>query len=229
MLRCIIGRATLVTTLLLPGTASAQGAFQGSITYRMQVEDMSATMTMRSKGARTRTDMEMPGVPGGMFMVMDSDSMTMHTVMPEMGMYMSIDMKTMMESASSMLPVDSLRSAVANTTIDSLGTTDSVAGIACLNYRVHTGAEQMEMCVATGMGNFGGGAGALRGSIPGLGLDQSAWAKDFPNGMLPLRMRTLKDGAWVTTMEAIAIDRTPLDDAIFAIPPGLTRIEPPTD
>jgi len=228
MLRSIIGRATLATVLLLPGTASAQGAFQGSVTYRMQLEGMSVTMTMRSKGAKTRTDMEMPGVPGGMFMVMDSDSMTMQTVMPEMGMYMSIDMRTMMESASSMLPMDSLRNAVASTTIDSLGTTDTVAGIACLNYRVHTGAEQMEMCVAPGMGNLGGGAGAVEGSIPGLGLDQSAWTKEFPNGMLPLRMKTLKNGAWETTMEAIAIDRSPIDDAIFAIPPGLTRVDPPS-
>ena len=85
------------------------------------------------------------------------------------------------------------------------------------------------MCVATGLGNLGGGSSGLESSIPGFDIDISAYAKEFPNGMLPLRMKMLKNGAWETIMEATAIDRSPIDDGIFAIPPGLTRVEPPTD
>lgn len=227
MFRSAPFRAAVCALLVLPAPVRAQEAFQGSVTYRLQVEEMSVTMTMRSKGRKTRTDMEMPGMPGGMFMVMDLDSMTMQTVMPEMGMYMSIDMKTMLENAGSALPIDSLRAAMANTTLQALGTTDTIAGLPCQNYRVGQGDEQTEMCVATGMGNLGGGTNTLESSIPGLGIDFSAYAREFPEGMLPLRMKTLKDGVWTTMMEATAVDRTPLDDAIFTIPPGLTRVEPP--
>lgn len=229
MRRSIAVHATLLAALTLPAPALAQEAFQGSITFQMQMEGMTATMTMRSKGAKTRTDMEIPGMPGGIFMVMDTDSMVMHSIMPEMGMYMSMDMKTMMESAASLLPLDSLRTAMADIKLEAVGSTDTLAGVPCQNYRLDQGQEQTEMCVATGIGSLGGGSTGLEGSIPGLGIDFSAWAKEFPNGMLPLRMKLLKNGIWETTMEATAIDRTPLDDAIFAIPPGLTRVEPPTN
>ncbi len=222
--------AALATAAMITGTSAlhAQAPFQGTIAYRMQIDQSSVTMTMRTKGARTRTDLEVPGMPGGMFMVMDMDSMVMQTVMPEMGMYMSIDMKTMIANAATRLPVDSLRRALANLTIEPLGTSDVVAGVACQSYRIIQGSEQMESCVATGMGNLGGGTGGREGAIPGLDLDFSAYAREFPNGMLPLRIKTLKNGAWQTTMEALTIDQQVLDDAIFAIPPGLTRIEPPT-
>jgi hypothetical protein len=46
--------------------------------------------------------------------------------------------------------------------------------------------------------------------------------------MLVLRVRMMRNGAMETTMEVTALERKVLDDALFAIPPGLTRVDPPT-
>jgi hypothetical protein len=234
MLHTFIARAVLLAAGVLPVAAQAQAPFQGSITYRVQVEEMGMSMTMHTKGSRMRTEMEMPGMPAGMVMIMDMDSMVTRVVMQEMGMYMEMDMKALLATAESMLPQstrDSMAAATADATMESLGTADEIVGIPCRNYRLSNGPDQMEGCIATGLGSLGGLgelpselAGPLAGMLPSM--DQ--YAKEFPDGMLVLRVRMMRNGAMETTMEVTALERKVLDDALFAIPPGLTRVDPPT-
>lgn len=225
----------LLVAMLSPVALPAQEAFQGSITYRMKVESMEVSMTMAAKGPWMRTVMEIPGMPGEMFMIINTDSLVARVVMPAMGMYMEMDLRQAMANAESLLPQstrDSLQAAMQGPhSIEDLGTTDQIAGLACRNYRISTGAQQMETCVATGMGSFGSAASAeaLKGASPFAGLmpDMSKYDQEFPNGMLPLRTRTLINGAWETIMEATMVDRTAPGDELFKVPPGLNKVDPP--
>lgn len=223
----------LAIAFAAPASLQAQTGFQGSITYQMTVEGMSVKMTMASKGPWTRTDMELPGMPGQMFVLMNTDSMVARTVMLEMGMYVEMDLKAMMSEAEGLLPQstrDSLAAQMATASFEALGTSDEIAGYPCRNYRFRTGTEQMESCVATGLGSIGGQLGAnnpMSGMMPSM-PDMAAYAKEFPDGFLALRVRLLKDGAWEPLMEATKLDRTLPGDEIFKLPPGLTRMDPPS-
>ncbi|MDZ4674673.1 MAG: DUF4412 domain-containing protein [Gemmatimonadota bacterium] len=230
-----ISRIGLAVALFLPTALPAQEAFQGAITYRMQGEQMTLTMTMISKGPWMRTNMAMPGMPGEIFVIMNTDSSLARTVMPEMGMYMEMDLKAILAEAQKLLPQstrDSLAARAGGATIEPTGTSDEIAGVACRNYRFTTGTDQAEACIATGLGTLGGAgsADAFSAANPMAGMmpDMAAFAREFPNGMLALRMRTLKNGTWETMMEATKIDRTVPDDALFKLPPGLTKMDPPS-
>ncbi len=223
----------LALGLAVPASLPAQAVFQGSITYRMTLEGMSVSMTMASKGAWTRTDMELPGMPGQMFVLMNTDSMVARTVMLEMGMYVEMDLKTMMGAAEELIPQstrDSLAAQMANASFESLGTSDEIAGHTCRNYRFRTGTEEMESCIATGLGSMGtqmGSNSPMAGLMPGM-PDMAAYQKEFPDGFLALRVRLLKNGTWEPLMEATKIDRTVPGDELFKLPPGLTRMDPPS-
>jgi hypothetical protein len=222
-------RLGLAALLLAPTALPAQQAFEGTVTYRMTAEGMTMTMTQMTKGSRVRTEMEMPGMPGPMYVLMNMESEVMQTVMPSMGMYMEVSMKQAMDQIP-MTP--ELRESMnQKPEIERLGTTDEVAGIACQNYRFTQGDQEMEGCIATGMGFFMGGAGGgppgQGGPLSGLGLDFSAFEREFKDGMLPLRMRINQDGTWSTLMEATAVERKSLDDSLFELPPGLRKMSMP--
>lgn len=229
----VIAGLGLTTLLLAPASSEAQRAFEGVISYRMTMQGQSMTMTQMSKGTRVRTEMEMPGMPGPMYVLMDSESQVMQTVVPSMGMYMEMDLKQMMDQ----LPVTpEMRERASQTpTIEKLGTSDQIAGIRCENYRFHQGTDQVESCIATGLGYFMGGAGGgpaggrgqQQGPLGGLGLDFSALMAEFKDGMVPLRVRVQQNGAWETVMEATSVERKSLDAGLFQLPAGLRKMNMP--
>lgn len=215
----------LATLLLAPATVQGQGSFEGVITYQMNAEGMTMTMKQMTKGTKVRTEMEMPGMPGPMYVLMDMEQEVMQTVLPSMGMYMEVNLKQMMDQ----LPITPEMREMAGETpkIERLGSSETIAGIQCHNYRFTQGAEEMEGCIATGMGSFMGGGTARGGPLEGLGLDFAAYAREFPDGMLPLRMKVKINGNWETVMEATSVERKSLEDSLFRLPPGLQRMQMP--
>jgi len=216
----ILGSASLV---LLAPPAIAQRAFEGAVTYRMTSDGRSAEATFMSKGTRTRMEMASPGMPGTMVVLMDNTTMMMQVVMQSMGMYLEMDMKKMAESAPS--------GGAANTaSIEKTGTSDEIAGIKCDNYRMKSGdGPETEACIATGMGYFMGGmenpmGGRGRASA---GPNWAALARDFKDGMLPLRTRMMRNGTWVTIMEAVSVVSKALEDSLFRLPEGLRKMPMP--
>jgi hypothetical protein len=215
----------LAALLFSPPALKAQGDFEGVITYQMHVEGMTITMKQMTKGSKIRTEMEMPGMPGPMYVLMDMESSVMQTVLPSMGMYMEVNMKQMMDQVDA---TGNLRRQAAETPkIERLGSSETIAGIPCQNYRFTQGTEEMEGCIATGMGSFMGGGAANAGPLEGLGIDFAAYAREFPDGMLPLRMRLKEGDTWRTFMEATSVERKSLDDSLFRLPPGLQRMQMP--
>lgn len=222
-------RLGLAALLLAPTSLPAQRAFEGSITYRMTADGVTMQMTMMTKGSKVRTEMEMPGMPGPMFMLMDTEREIMQTVMPSMGMYMEMDMK---QVADQMQITPEMREKMNQAPrIEALGTSDQIAGITCQNYRFTQGEEEMEGCIATGMGVFMGGASGgppgQGGPLAGLGVDFSKLTAEFKDGMMPLRMRLKQNGTWSTFMEATAVERKSLDDSLFTVPSGLRKMNMP--
>ncbi|HUG27608.1 MAG TPA: DUF4412 domain-containing protein [Gemmatimonadales bacterium] len=222
-------RLGLAALLLAPAALPAQRAFEGTVTYRMTAEGMTMIMTQMTKGSKVRTEMEMPGMPGPMYVLMDMDSEVMQTVLPSMGIYMEMNLKQIADQVT-MTP--EMREAMKQSPeIERLGTTDRIAGITCHNYRFTQGTEQMEGCIATGMGFFMGGAGGgppgQGGPLAGLGVDFSKLMAEFKDGMMPLRMRMKQNGTWSTVMEATAVERKSLDDSLFALPSGLRKMDMP--
>jgi hypothetical protein len=62
-----------------------------------------------------------------------------------------------------------------------------------------------------------------------MGPDLSAFAKEFEDGMVPLRLRVLRNGTWETVMEATAVERKRLEDSVFQLPAGLRKMNMPGD
>lgn len=219
-------RTTLLGSALLclPAVpAAAQQAFEGAITYRMTSEGRSVDATFMSKGHRTRMEMEAPGMPGQMVILMDNQAMVMQMVMQSVGMYLEMDMKKAAGSGPG-------NATGAPPRIEKTGTSEEIAGIRCENYRMQSGDEPgVEACIATGMGYFMGGmdnpmAGRGRGNA---GPNWAAYSRHFADGMLPLRVRMQRNGSWVTLMEAVSVVRKPLEDGLFRLPEGLRKMPVP--
>jgi hypothetical protein len=212
---------TLTVALLGAPGVSAQAAFEGVITYRMSMEGHDATMRYMAKGTNLRQEMEMPGMPGPMFILLDLEHQVARTVMPSMGMYMEMDLA----KAQEMLPPEARAKAESPPPLVKLGTSDVVAGVHCENYRI---GEDMEACIATGLGWFMNAPqrGMGRGTTP-TGPNFRAYEKEFKDGALPLRMRYLRNAKWELLMEATAVEKKSLDASLFELPAGLRKMGMP--
>ncbi len=212
-----------VLATLLPASASAQGAFEGTVTYRMSMEGRSLDAKFMSKGQMTRMEMAVPGMPGPVVVLTDNEAMVSRTVMASMGVYLETDLKR--TTAAPRRGGD----AVADS-MQSLGTHDEIAGIACENFRITQGTEpETEICGARGMGWFMGG---MSNPMGGRGTTQTgpnwgAIARQFPEGLLPLRVRTKVGDAWTDMMTAIEVVPGSLGDDLFQLPAGLRKMSMP--
>jgi hypothetical protein len=214
--RSTVATLALAAFALVPRALPAQSAFEGVVDYKMSAGGREVTMHYMVKGSKVRQEVEAPGMPGPMFMLMSENDQVMRTVMPSMGMYMETDLGEMTEG-------DSHKGGK----VTKLDTSDEIAGVTCNNYRF--GDDQdLEACIATGMGWFMGGRG--RGLGPNRGMsapDLSAYRHEFKDGMLPLRIRRLRNGNWETVMEATNVERKSLDADLFELPKGLRKMSRP--
>ncbi len=229
--RPFLASAVAVTAALaLPVEASAQRGFEGVISYRMGTARESADVKMMSKGAVTRMEVQAEGMPGGMVMLINGEKQVMQMIMASMGMYMEMDMRQAAQMAAQAAPAEA-GALPSGFKLEKVGTPDEVAGIRCENYRfLQSGQPDTEACIATGMGYWMGGMAAPRGSrapMPSMGPDFSAYMKEFQDGMVPLRVRVKDGGDWKTVMEATAVERKPLGDELFTVPPGLRKMGMP--
>ena len=219
----------LAALCLAPTALTGQAVFEGTVSYQLTAEGMTMNMTQMTKGSKVRTEMEIPGMPGPMFILMDMEEQVVRTVMPGMGMYMEINVKEMVDQVP-MTP-EMRQNAAKTPDIERLGTSDQIAGISCQNYRITQGSQQIDACIATGMGVFMGGASGgppgRGGPLDGLGVDLSAFMEEFKDGMMPLRIRINQEGTWTTVLEATAVERKRLDDSLFVVPAGLRKMNVP--
>lgn len=226
-------RAVTLTLLVTAGPALAQAqAFEGVVDWKMKGDRGAMEMVQMYKGGVVRT--EVSGGGYGAVMLMDGSTMT--TIMPEQKMYMTMDLKKMAGQMAGQMQGMRHDSAgrAASTKITDEGTSQTIAGHTCKNYLVGD-AQDVEMCVAKGLGYFMFGSGPMGSHGPGGGGGGGAaelaanpeWAKVFKDGFFPLKVSNVKGSSREMVMEATKIEPKVLDPSLFKVPDGYSEMKLP--
>lgn len=220
--------ALLTASITTSLSAQNQKQFEGAITFNITAEGTAISMRQAFKGTRFRMDIEAPGMPGPIFVLGSLDGGATQTVMPSMGMYTEMSTEEIMRQMGSAaeMPTGKL-------SIMPLGTTATIAGTECRDFQIKMGDDTTEVCVAEGLGWIGnlGLPGPMGGGqgLPNFSAEMEEVRKQFPKGMMPLRLRGNRNGAMTTIMEATSIEVGPQDDALFTLPAGLRKMSMPGD
>ncbi|MEK6405519.1 MAG: DUF4412 domain-containing protein [Acidobacteriota bacterium] len=171
-----------------PSAAPAGGGdFEGMIAMKMETENQTgAKMMYFLKGRHTRIETKLPNLPGGMAaMLWDLDAGKITTLMPAQKMYTTMDMKAAAEVMKEMKKSHG-EEEPEFPKLTATGKRETIAGYTSEHWLM--GEDQdLDMCVAKGLGYFGmggqsgGGLGSLKnlafkskdacggGDSPGMG------------------------------------------------------------
>lgn len=199
--------------------------FEGVVVMKMDTgEQKGMEMTFSLKGTKTRVETGMPGTPEVQgIMIMDTDAGKMMTLMPQQKMYMTMDLKGMAEEAGE-------KSAEVEKfpKLTSTGRRETIAGHECEHWLIGD-KQDIDMCVAKGLGYFGmggqSGEGSFRNMIfsPKMLAEAAAhpeWVKLLKGGAFPLKITATENGKAAMTMEATRVEKKSLDDTLFGVPAG---------
>jgi hypothetical protein len=199
--------ATTATATVLDKALSflSGGPFQGSITMTItNAGKPPETMVYMVKGTKMRFNTpvgERRG--GGGYVIADTTTNTLTTVMDAQKMAMVVDM-----SSAAGGKISAIADAKKPTSIDRSGKTDTVAGYSCdVVTLTEANGDKGEACIAKGI------------SYPKMGAT-SGWMNAL-NDSFPLRS-VIHDpaGTEKLRMEVTKIDKTPIDDSQFEVPAG---------
>ncbi len=208
MLATVAGVAALAAS---PARATAQGTFEGVVTFQMHAgPDGQQTMQYSVKGDKVRMDVSARGMQ--MFALFDGATKTMDMVIPMRQMYME------RSAADAQAMVDS---AVAASKIHWTGRKETIAGYEC-EHATFTDqkGQATDVCLAKGLGTFvpmgGGPGGRGRGAMSGGW--ESRIGQQFP-------LKVVQDGN--VELLVTSVEKKPLDDSLFTIPAGYQKMEMP--
>jgi len=216
------------------------------IAMKMETENQtSAEMTYFLKGKHTRIETKLPNVPeGSAVMLWDLDAGKIMTLMPARKMYMTMDMKAAAEDVKQMKKSQGQEDAEFPK-LTSTGKQETIAGYTCEHWLMGEN-QDIDMCVAKGLGYFGmgGQSGGGLASLKNLAFSPKMlaaaaahpeWVKFLNGGAFPLKLSAMKDGKVTMTMEATRVEKKSLDDSLFVIPtdykefsmPSIPKMPPP--
>lgn len=207
--------ALLVAIAAIPAIASAQGTFEGSITFRVSGgRGGEESMVYSVKGDNVRMDMS-AGMGMSMYTLYDGDKKSVSMVIPMRQMYMEYSMD------NAKMPTGT---ADKKTEITWTGKKETVAGYECEHATItNDDGSQTDVCLAKDLGTFVQmGGGGMRGRGRG-GPMGSGWEGHI-GSTFPLKVE--RNGQLV--MEATKIEKKTLDASMFAIPEGYHKMSMPT-
>ncbi len=217
----------------------AGGDFEGMIAMKMETENQTgAEMTYYLKGRHTRIETKIANHPGGMaVMLWDLEGGKMTTLMPAQKMYTTMDMKAAAEDMKEMKKAHGQEESEFPK-LTSTGNRETIAGYTCEHWLMGE-KQDVDMCVAKGLGYFGmggqsaGGLGALKNLAfsPKLLAEAAAhpeWVKFLEGGAFPLKLTTMQDGKVKMSMEATKVEKKSLDDSLFVIPTDYKEFSMPS-
>jgi hypothetical protein len=210
MSRFRAGLAVCVGSLVLPGAAAraADKPFEGVVTFHVQ-GDPPLVSRHFIKGARTRIEYEQS--PPQVTLV-DRRTGTTHTLWPERKEYVVSP------------PVEGGGESPAWPKLVPTGRKETVAGHPCEHFVMGEGEYAMDYCIARGLGHDGVG-------LPEGEASPALWeqyVKRHPGGSFALTA-ALADHATRPVMVATAVEKKPLDDALFVVPPGYKEQKPDSE
>ena len=234
-------RRRLLAAALVAGAAMvarpllAQTGFNGVITFQSDRSGKQDTFVQYTKGHKIRLDGM--GAAGG-WIIVDNDAKSTMIVDPKKQQYMMMteaDAKQMQAMMGPMMErMKQRRQQKGPGTIDfsNTGRTESVAGVRC---EVWHGAytdeagdkDEGEACVAPGVGfalaDFMASNPMMQAA--GGGQDEfERYRKLVGSNKGILKATSLKKGKATTEMEAVKIERTTVQDSLFAPPAGFKEI-----
>jgi hypothetical protein len=216
-------------------TAGAGAVFEGTITAKMSGEKQPAEIRYAIKGNRTRFEVMSPQGGSQMsVMLMDMSSGAQTTLIPRNKTYMTMNWR---EMADEITKVTGKGASGDFPKVTSTGKTDTVAGLTCRHW-LFGDKQDMDMCLANGMGyfGFGGQSGGMLDKLKNLALRDKIkaqldtnpeFAKFVEGGAFPLKMERIENGQSKTIMEVTSVERKSLDDSLFTVPADYKKIEIP--
>ena len=218
--------------------SSAAGDFEGMIAMRMATEaQQGAELTDFLKGRHTRIETKVANLPEGVaVMLWDLDGGKITTLMPSRKMYMTMDMKAAAEDLKEMKKSQG-KEETEFPKLTPTGKQETIAGYTCEHWLMGE-KQDLDMCVAKGLGFFGmggqsaGGLGSWQNLVfsPKLLAEAAAhpeWVKFLEGGAFPLKLTSMQDGKVKMTMEATKVEKRALDDSLFSIPPDYKEFSVP--
>jgi len=237
------GGATPNSTSSSPSSASSLssapsgGEFEGQITSKMFVGDRTMETRYAIKGARNRIEALFPQGDAQASLVqtsvtlMDTSSGTMTMLFPQTKTYVTMNGGEMAEEMTKGEGKDPLFDFPK---VTSTGKTETIAGINCEHWLI---GDKTDVCMAKGLGYFGGGGPsgildklknlALRDKIKAQLDANPEFAKFVEGGAFPLKMAQVENGQSKTIMEVTAVERKSMDDSIFTVPADYKKTEIP--
>jgi hypothetical protein len=215
--------------MLLAGAGAAQ-EFEGVVNIKMHAGAEPMNMVYQIKGQRTRMEMNGPQGPAVVLMDMSAGSVT--TLMPQMKMYMSMDLANIAgrttPSGTGTLPK-----------LTATGKKETVAGHSCEHWLVGD-QQDVDMCLAKGLGYFGMGQGPGRGGLsdalklfsrdPKTAAQIAAdpqWSKLMEGGAFPMKISRIENGVARPMMEVTGVERRKIDDSLFNVPSDYREMKMP--
>lgn len=203
--------AAAAALVVLPAGATAQGSFEGVVTFQVSAGPGDQQIVRYSaKGDRVRMDISAQGMD--MFTLFNRATKTMDVVIPMRQMYM----ERSVEDAQAMAD-----SAAASAKIDWTGTKETIAGYECEHANITDEQGQTtDVCLAKGLGTFaqmGGGMGGRGRGGMGGGWEGHI-GQEFP-------LKVTQGGS--VEMIVTNIEKKSLDDSLFAIPNGYQKMDMP--
>lgn len=208
-------RMSIPLLALLSTPLAAQKQFEGTVTYRANVQGQTMEMTHRVKGEDIRVDMNMQGQ--SLSLLLNKAGTKQIALMHDTREWM--DVKALMDQMSAMMAQmgrgnmqeEEADVDVENLDIRATGQKETIAGRACEHYMITSDGNEIDVCAATGLGWYFGtaamgnsmmamtgrgrgmemGRGRGRGnrSVPGLSNAQIArWQARFADGFFPLKI-----------------------------------------
>lgn len=215
-----------------PSISSGGSKFEGTITAKMFPAAQPIEVKYAIKGSRMRVETQLAqgGTQTGV-VLMDSASSTQTMLMPQTKTYMSLDLGGKFQEI--------VKDASKNTSFKatSTGKTEAIAGHTCEHWLMGD-KQEMDVCLAKGLGYFGGGgqSGGIFDQLKNLGLGDKAkamldanpeFAKFVQGGAFPLKIAQVENGQSKTILEVTSVEQKPLDDSLFNVPPDYKKMEIP--
>ncbi|MCI0388158.1 MAG: DUF4412 domain-containing protein [Acidobacteria bacterium] len=216
----------------------AGGAFEGAITAKLFSDDQPMEIRYATKGSRMRVETLLSqGSAQTGVMLMDLSSGTQTMLIPQTKTYMTMNWGEMAGQMTDKM-TDGKDASGDFPKVTSTGKTETVAGYACQHWLIGD-KQDTDICMAKGLGYFGGGGGQSAGILDklknlALGDKMKAQidanpelAKFVEGGAFPLKMSQIENGQSKTIMEVTSVERKSLDDSLFSVPADYKKMEIP--
>lgn len=207
--------------LVTSSTLARAQDFEGIVTARVKGMPGGGDMKTYMKGGKYRVEMAMPG-QGAVAIIADPDAGETYILMPAQSMYMVMKMADAERMADSLIR----RKVGEESSLVATGKTDEIAGYRCEYYRFRDGKAVNDVCLATGLGMFRGGASMFGGGMPGRSQkDSPAWVRELMRkGAFPLKVT---DSVGVAIWEVTALEKKRLEASLFTPPANYQRMQMP--